>query len=376
MQTVGLHQQPPGARGRPQLPSSYPLVFGPLLLTRAVSCCRRASLVDRCSLVRSTDCSVDLPVELPLLVDGPPVAQIIQLQLSSSLVDSNTTVVPCSSTKPVEQLSCYERLAATPVHPTKSSALPKRGRGQHSIPVNILATVVTDPSVESTAASALVAELVDFAAACLLDYATTLVTGRRNLSVLQLLYLISWPCYLHLRETRMHQTPGPRALTQRFREADDYEGRAAQLAGQGGGQQGRAAWRPAGRRTGKEGRRSSQQCGAQVGQGGAAASRAASGQGRATRRPAGRRNGQGRGARYKQGGASSRAGQRAASWAAQQAGQGRSRLARRRDGQGRAALGQQGGATSRAGHRAASRAAQWAGQRAASRAARWAGQRD
>ncbi|CAI7818575.1 unnamed protein product [Closterium sp. NIES-54] len=36
----------------------------------------------------------------------------------------------------------------------------------------ILATAVTDPFFESTAASALVAELVDFAAACRLDYAT------------------------------------------------------------------------------------------------------------------------------------------------------------------------------------------------------------
>ncbi|CAI7903167.1 unnamed protein product [Closterium sp. NIES-54] len=39
----------------------------------------------------------------------------------------------------------------------------------------LLATVVTYPSFESTVASALVAELVDFAAACRLDYATTLV---------------------------------------------------------------------------------------------------------------------------------------------------------------------------------------------------------
>ncbi|CAI7904009.1 unnamed protein product [Closterium sp. NIES-54] len=39
----------------------------------------------------------------------------------------------------------------------------------------LLATVVTDPSFESTAAFALVAELVDFAAACRLDYATALV---------------------------------------------------------------------------------------------------------------------------------------------------------------------------------------------------------
>ncbi|CAI7890510.1 unnamed protein product [Closterium sp. NIES-53] len=39
----------------------------------------------------------------------------------------------------------------------------------------LLATVVTDPSFESIAVSALVAELVDFAAACRLDYATSLV---------------------------------------------------------------------------------------------------------------------------------------------------------------------------------------------------------
>ncbi|CAI7920188.1 unnamed protein product, partial [Closterium sp. NIES-53] len=40
----------------------------------------------------------------------------------------------------------------------------------------LLATVVTDPSFESTAASALVTELVDFAASCRLDYAASLVT--------------------------------------------------------------------------------------------------------------------------------------------------------------------------------------------------------
>ncbi|CAI7777822.1 unnamed protein product, partial [Closterium sp. NIES-53] len=39
----------------------------------------------------------------------------------------------------------------------------------------LLAIVVTDPSFESTAVSALVAELVDFAAACRLDYAASLV---------------------------------------------------------------------------------------------------------------------------------------------------------------------------------------------------------
>ncbi|CAI7816966.1 unnamed protein product [Closterium sp. NIES-54] len=43
-----------------------------------------------------------------------------------------------------------------------------------------LATVVTDPSLASTAASALVAELVDFAACCRLDYAASLVAASAS----------------------------------------------------------------------------------------------------------------------------------------------------------------------------------------------------
>ncbi|CAI7884960.1 unnamed protein product [Closterium sp. NIES-53] len=46
-----------------------------------------------------------------------------------------------------------------------------------------LATAVTDPSFESTAASALVTELVEFAAACRLDYTTSLVTESASASV-------------------------------------------------------------------------------------------------------------------------------------------------------------------------------------------------
>ncbi|CAI5955251.1 unnamed protein product [Closterium sp. NIES-64] len=44
----------------------------------------------------------------------------------------------------------------------------------------LLATVVTDPSFESTAASTLVAELVDFAACCRLDYAASLVAESES----------------------------------------------------------------------------------------------------------------------------------------------------------------------------------------------------
>ncbi|CAI7884364.1 unnamed protein product [Closterium sp. NIES-54] len=101
----------------------------------------------------------------------------------------------------------------------------------------LLATVVTDPSFESTAASALV-ELVDFAAACPLDYATALVAESASANPLSIGGECALgtdvledkqedfeclaaavprfaPCCLPLRETRMHQTTRSRALTQR-----------------------------------------------------------------------------------------------------------------------------------------------------------------
>ncbi|CAI7914485.1 unnamed protein product [Closterium sp. NIES-54] len=46
-----------------------------------------------------------------------------------------------------------------------------------------LATTVTDPLFESSAASALVAELVDFAVACRLDYAISLVAASASASI-------------------------------------------------------------------------------------------------------------------------------------------------------------------------------------------------
>ncbi|CAI7927052.1 unnamed protein product, partial [Closterium sp. NIES-54] len=53
-------------------------------------------------------------------------------------------------------------------------------RVEHSPVTRLLATVVTNPSFESAAVSALVAELVDFAAACRLDYATSLVAESES----------------------------------------------------------------------------------------------------------------------------------------------------------------------------------------------------
>ncbi|CAI7862488.1 unnamed protein product [Closterium sp. NIES-53] len=57
-----------------------------------------------------------------------------------------------------------------------------RARAAHPTVSRLLATIVTDPSFEYTAASALVAELLDFAAACRLDYATALVAESESAS--------------------------------------------------------------------------------------------------------------------------------------------------------------------------------------------------
>ncbi|CAI7931068.1 unnamed protein product, partial [Closterium sp. NIES-54] len=74
-----------------------------------------------------------------------------------------------------------------PLPPPPESSLPEvldpesdRAHAASPTVSRLLATVVTDPSFESTAASALVAELLDFATACHVDYATTLVAASES----------------------------------------------------------------------------------------------------------------------------------------------------------------------------------------------------
>ncbi|CAI7893232.1 unnamed protein product [Closterium sp. NIES-54] len=66
---------------------------------------------------------------------------------------------------------------------------------------HFLATAVTDPLFESTAASSFVAELVDFGAACRLDYATSLVAESESASV----------CPLSVGGTYVDEVPPPGA---------------------------------------------------------------------------------------------------------------------------------------------------------------------
>ncbi|CAI7911294.1 unnamed protein product [Closterium sp. NIES-54] len=87
--------------------------------------------------------------------------------------------VPCTHTIAVSPSSVPLRV---PLPAPPESSLPEvhnpesdRARASSPTVTRLLATAVTNPSFESAAASALVAELLDFAAACRLDYASALV---------------------------------------------------------------------------------------------------------------------------------------------------------------------------------------------------------
>ncbi|CAI7780287.1 unnamed protein product [Closterium sp. NIES-53] len=100
--------------------------------------------------------------------------------------------VPCPCPPPVPGTHVMALRPSTvplrvPLPPPLESSLPAvpdpasdLARAASPTVSRLLATVVTGPSFESTAASALVAELVDFAAACRLDYATSLVAESES----------------------------------------------------------------------------------------------------------------------------------------------------------------------------------------------------
>ncbi|CAI7842994.1 unnamed protein product [Closterium sp. NIES-54] len=75
-------------------------------------------------------------------------------------------------------------LLAPPKSSLPSVTDPESDRVRAASPTgsHLLATAVIDPSFQSTAVSALVAELLDFAAACRLDYVTALVAESASAS--------------------------------------------------------------------------------------------------------------------------------------------------------------------------------------------------
>ncbi|CAI7918527.1 unnamed protein product, partial [Closterium sp. NIES-53] len=126
----------------------------------------------------------------PSLECPPPVQSESQLQLASPIP------APTPYAGPTGGLAERRDPASRPASPVRAACTSRRAP-QSSLPVlpdpesdslraasptvtRLLATFVTDPSFEFTAASALVAELVDFAACCRLDYATILVAASES----------------------------------------------------------------------------------------------------------------------------------------------------------------------------------------------------
>ncbi|CAI7830332.1 unnamed protein product, partial [Closterium sp. NIES-53] len=138
---------------------------------------------------------LDLP---PSTGPAPPLASPKSVQSRSQLQPASPLPVPSPYTGPTGGLAERREPASRPASPVRAARTSLRAlRPQSSLPVppdtasdslraasptvtRLLATIVTDPSFESTAASALVAELVDFAANCRLDYATSLVTASES----------------------------------------------------------------------------------------------------------------------------------------------------------------------------------------------------
>ncbi|CAI7732855.1 unnamed protein product [Closterium sp. NIES-53] len=97
---------------------------------------------------------------------------------------ATTTTAASATSAPLRPSSVPQRV---PLPAPPESSIPEvpdpesdRARAASPTVARLLATAVTDPSFESAAASALVAELLDFAAACRLDYATTLVAESES----------------------------------------------------------------------------------------------------------------------------------------------------------------------------------------------------
>ncbi|CAI7896639.1 unnamed protein product [Closterium sp. NIES-54] len=124
----------------------------------------------------------------PSLECPPPVQSESHIQLASPLPAPSPYAGPTGGLP--ERLSGTHQMALRPS--TAPQRVPLPSPPESSLPsladpesdslraasptvTRLLATVVTDPSFESTAASALVAALVDFAAHCRLDYATSLI---------------------------------------------------------------------------------------------------------------------------------------------------------------------------------------------------------
>ncbi|CAI7758986.1 unnamed protein product [Closterium sp. NIES-53] len=143
------------------------------------------------------------PSPAPSLECPPPVQSESQLQLASPLLAPSPYTGPTGG---LAERREPESRPASPVRPARTrtfassyaSSLPALAdpesdslRAASPTVTRVLATVVTDPSFESTAASTLVTELVDFAAHCRLNFDARLVAESASCFAVALPHLVS-----------------------------------------------------------------------------------------------------------------------------------------------------------------------------------------
>ncbi|CAI7890332.1 unnamed protein product [Closterium sp. NIES-54] len=182
--------RPTTASQRVPLPSP-PASSLPVLADPESDSLRAASpTVARLLSTAVTDPSFESAAALALVAELVDFAACCRLDYATRLVAESASVCPPSvggecalSTDVLEMTLCPSTAPLrVPLPSPPESSLPLLAdpasdtlRAASPTVARLLSTVVTDPSFESTAASALVAELVDFAARCRLDYAAGLV---------------------------------------------------------------------------------------------------------------------------------------------------------------------------------------------------------
>ncbi|CAI7770504.1 unnamed protein product, partial [Closterium sp. NIES-53] len=180
--------RPTTASQRVPLPSP-PASSLPVLADPESDSLRAASpTVARLLSTAVTDPSFESAAALALVAELVDFAACCRLDYATRLVAESASVCPpsvggeCALSTDVLEVLQEVLLSIVSLRLVLQSSLPLLAdpasdtlRAASPTVARLLSTVVTDPSFESTAASALVAELVDFAARCRLDYAAGLV---------------------------------------------------------------------------------------------------------------------------------------------------------------------------------------------------------
>ncbi|CAI7792833.1 unnamed protein product, partial [Closterium sp. NIES-53] len=127
------------------------------------------------------------PESRPASPESRPVSPVHAVRTGCRVPRQYPPPVPSTHSMTLRPSTAPQRvpLPSPPASSLPDGPDPKSDSLRVAIPTvtRFLATAVTDPSFESTAPSALVAEHVDFAAACRLDYATSLVAESVSASV-------------------------------------------------------------------------------------------------------------------------------------------------------------------------------------------------